>query len=433
MSLPQAAPNSSLIVAHEVRKTFEIQTHGASSLKEMVLQGFAHVGKSVTHVAVDGISFELPAGRSLAIVGSNGSGKSTLLKMISGISRPDSGTLEVRGRVAALLELGAGFHPELTGMENIFLQGSILGLSRPEILAILDDVLEFCGLGEFIHTPLKRYSSGMTVRLGFALAVHCEADILLIDEVLAVGDYAFQQRCIRKIAELRQEGRTIVLVSHSLDQVESTSDDILWLEQGKMLGFGPVEEILPQVQARATRHIVAERASEKGPNLVSALDARNASRMAQTGDAPQPWEGRARIERVRLFNSCGEETDLFRPGESATIEIEFEAFEELDILDVEIGIAGFFDLRVAWSGTEFVGLRLRNVRGRHLVRGEFAAIPFLPGMYGMTVGLLRDLAVPEVYDVQHQRYIIHVLGRVDAENAAVAPPPGRFEVPAALS
>ena len=179
-------------------KTFEMYTSQATTLKEMIVKGFFQRGEKVAHEALRDVSFDIRRGESVAIIGGNGSGKSTLLKLISGISEPTRGRIELGGRVAALLELGAGFQPELTGMENIFLQGGILAMTREQVLARLEQILDFCELGTFIHTPMKRYSSGMIVRLGFALAVFSDADILLIDEVLSVGDLAFQEKCLRK-------------------------------------------------------------------------------------------------------------------------------------------------------------------------------------------------------------------------------------------
>ena len=187
---------------------------------------------------LDGLDLDLPRGAIHALVGPNGSGKSTLLKVIGGIIRPSSGQVLRRGRVAALLELGAGFHPDLTGRENVFLNAAILGLSRDETEAKFDEIVEFSEISEFIDSQVKFYSSGMYVRLAFAIAVHVDPDILLVDEVLAVGDEQFQKKCMDKIAEFQRDGRTIVFVSHSADQVESLCDRAVVLSHGKLVYDG---------------------------------------------------------------------------------------------------------------------------------------------------------------------------------------------------
>jgi len=193
--------------------------------------------------AVDDVSFEVKGGETLGIIGFNGSGKSTLLKMINGIFWPDKGKITITGKVGALIEVGAGFHPLLTGMENIYLNAAILGMTRGEVEERFDSIVEFADIGDFIGTPVKNYSSGMFVRLGFSVAVHCNPDILLVDEVLSVGDYAFQRRCLEKIDEIRKRGVAIVLVSHNMQTINKLSDRCLWIHQGKLEGVGDAESL----------------------------------------------------------------------------------------------------------------------------------------------------------------------------------------------
>ena len=195
----------------------------------------------------------MPTGSTFGVIGSNGSGKSTLLKCLAGILQPEKGSVTVKGRVSALLELGAGFHPELSGRENVFLNGAILGLSKKEITARFDDIVEFAGLEEFIDTPVKNYSSGMFVRLGFAVAANVEPEVLLIDEVLSVGDESFQRRCAEKIDEFRRDGRTIVFVSHGLGQVAQLCEDAAWIDKGELREIGPAPKSSRRTRARATR------------------------------------------------------------------------------------------------------------------------------------------------------------------------------------
>ena len=193
--------------------------------------------------AVQDVSFEVKQGEVLGIIGPNGSGKTTLLKMINGIFMPDKGKIEVNGRVGALIEVGAGFHPLLTGRENIYVNGAILGMSKKEIDKKFDEIVEFADIGDFLDTPVKYYSSGMFVRLGFAVAVHCDPDILLVDEVLAVGDLSFSLKCHRKMSEFRQKGKTVVLVSHNMQAIRNICEKVVWLDGGKNKEIGEVHHI----------------------------------------------------------------------------------------------------------------------------------------------------------------------------------------------
>src|ERR671914_972151 len=197
-----------------------------------------------TFSAVRDVSFTLPAGRTLGVIGRNGSGKSTLLKLVAGITKPTEGAVRVNGRISALIELGAGFHPEISGRENVFINGIMLGLSKREVARRFDEIVEFAELRDFIDAPVKTYSSGMYMRLGFAVAIHVDPDVLLIDEVLAVGDQAFTAKCLDKFAEFRRRNKTILLVTHSLDLVERFCDRALWLDKGKTLAEGEPRRVV---------------------------------------------------------------------------------------------------------------------------------------------------------------------------------------------
>ncbi|HSD47805.1 MAG TPA: ABC transporter ATP-binding protein, partial [Pyrinomonadaceae bacterium] len=194
--------------------------------------------------ALKDVSFEVPRGEALGIIGHNGAGKSTILKLLSRITTPSMGEIMINGRLSALIEVGSGFHPELTGRENIYLNGSILGMLRREITDKLDSIVSFAELRQFIDTPVKRYSSGMYVRLGFSIAAHLNPDILLLDEVLAVGDAAFQQKCIQRITELKQSGTTIIFISHELPTVERICQRVVWLDAGQIREVGPSGEVV---------------------------------------------------------------------------------------------------------------------------------------------------------------------------------------------
>jgi len=201
--------------------------------------------------ALRNLSFEVQEGEAVGIIGNNGAGKSTLLKLLSRITAPTSGKIQIRGRLSALVEVGSGFHPELTGRENIYLNGSMLGMTRAEITRRVDSIVEFAGVSDYINVPVKRYSSGMYVRLGFSVAAHLDPDILLLDEVLAIGDIAFQAKCLNLIAQLREIGRTIVLISHDLGAVRRLCDRALLLHRGQMLMDGNPTEVLDRYQKMA--------------------------------------------------------------------------------------------------------------------------------------------------------------------------------------
>jgi len=236
-----------LIEFENVVQRFRIIRERPDTLREAFSKLFRHREPGFYDFqALKGVSFRIGAGESVGIIGRNGSGKSTLLKIIAGVYQPSSGKVTVRGKVAALIELAAGFHPELTGRENIVLNGLLLGLTRREIREKEDAILEFAGVGDFIDSPVKQYSSGMFMRLGFAVAVQVEPEILLMDEIFSVGDAAFQMKCLQRIDEFRDQGRTTVLVSHSMAAVRLHCRRVLLIDRGKLVADGTPDEVIPQ-------------------------------------------------------------------------------------------------------------------------------------------------------------------------------------------
>jgi ABC-type polysaccharide/polyol phosphate transport system ATPase subunit len=237
------------------------------------------------------VSFDVEPGEVLGVIGPNGAGKSTLLKLLSSITAPTEGEIRIRGRLAALIEVGSGFHPELTGRENVFLSGTILGLRRREIASRLDSIAEFAGIGEFLDVPVKWYSSGMYVRLGFAVAAQLEPDVLLVDEVLAVGDAAFQARCLQRILDLRQRGTTIVFISHDLGTVERLCDRVLLLQAGRMTAEGPARDVVTTYQRLTSPSAAPSGPAEGhgGPVAITGLTIRGADGsdrlVARSGEA----------------------------------------------------------------------------------------------------------------------------------------------------
>ncbi|MEJ5170516.1 MAG: ABC transporter ATP-binding protein [Fimbriimonadales bacterium] len=239
------------IVARDLVKDFVVSHSGANSLKTTILW-FRRARVERLRV-LDGVSFEIDKGTCVAVIGRNGAGKSTLLALLAKVYRPTSGWIRAEGRIAPLLELGAGFHPDLTGLENVFFNGVILGLSRREISRRIDQIVEFSEIGSSIDAPVRTYSSGMLARLGFAVAVHMDAEILLVDEVLSVGDLQFERKCIRRIEEFREAGGTIFFVSHHLETVRKVADRCIWLKDGRIEADGPPAEVTALYEDRMGR------------------------------------------------------------------------------------------------------------------------------------------------------------------------------------
>jgi ABC-2 type transport system ATP-binding protein len=232
-----------------VSKKFRLYKERNQSLKSAIMRGRKSVHEDFW--ALKDISFDINKGETFGLVGDNGSGKSTLLKCMAQILYPDKGSIAMQGRVAALLEVGSGFHPELSGRENIFLNGSILGMAKQEIVKKFDSIVDFSGVSEFIDQPVKNYSSGMYVRLGFSVAIHVDPDILLVDEVLAVGDETFQQKCADKFVEFRREGKTVIIVSHALGTMMTMCDRLAWLNHGELQTVGEPESVVAAYRGAA--------------------------------------------------------------------------------------------------------------------------------------------------------------------------------------
>jgi len=236
------------IEVHDVTKSFSLRH--TRSMKELIVWTLRGRGKELRNDfnALDGVSFTIEQGESVALLGFNGSGKSTMLKLISGVMLPDDGRVGVRGRVAGLIEVGAGFHPDLTGRENVYLNGAILGMSEKEIDERFDEIVAFSEIEKFIDTEVKFYSSGMFLRLAFSVAAHSEPDIFLIDEILAVGDEPFQRKCLDRIRELRRGGQTLVIVSHDLDMVQKVTERGVVLQRGRLVSDGPIKQAVAKLR-----------------------------------------------------------------------------------------------------------------------------------------------------------------------------------------
>jgi ABC-type polysaccharide/polyol phosphate transport system ATPase subunit len=399
---------------------FQLRTLKSALLERSLTEGLR---PEDTIPALQDLSFEVEKGRAFGVIGSNGSGKSTLLKILSGMIKPTRGRVEVEGRVAALIELGAGFHPEISGRENIFINGAVLGLSRREVERRYDEIVEFSGLADFIEEPVKNYSSGMYVRLGFAVAIHTEPDILLVDEVLAVGDEAFQHRCLRRIEEFLAQGRTLLLVTHSLDLVEHFADEVLWIEGGQRRAKGAPRRVadayrqaVAELEGRAHLEAKQQRQRETGEasqapveepprveesELPEVEDKRGGGRGAE--EEIRRWGSReAEILGVRLVDEKEIERYHFATGEAVVFEIEVKARQSLS--DFVFGVGVFTPRGVECWGvnTHLDGFVPARLEGKSKVRLICPSLRLAPGEYRIDVAVHARDGYPYDY---HRRYL----------------------------
>ncbi len=361
------------IVVDGLSKRFRIYHERNNTLKSAVMR------RNRAHYedfwALRDVSFEIPQGRTFGLVGDNGSGKSTLLKTLAKILFPDAGRVSTLGRVAALLEVGSGFHPELSGRDNVYLNGSILGMTRSEIDRKFDDIVAFAGteVERFIDQPVKNLSSGMYVRLGFAVAIHVDPEILLVDEVLAVGDAAFQEKCAEKFVQFKQEGRTVVVVSHSMPSVRSMCDEVAWIAGGRLVETGEAPPILD-------RYLDSTRSDQHLDDLGRVR-----------------WgSGEATIDAVTVLHG-GQATDTVRSGDDVVVRLAYTAHQRIErpvfglALDTHDGV-------YLWAhNTRDAGLEIGAIEGTGVVECRVPQLPLQPGTYTLRVSVV-DTSTTHQYD-----------------------------------
>ena len=370
--------DTNAIQVEDVWKKFRIYHERNQYLKSTLLHG--RRARYNDFWALQGVSIEIPFGATFGIIGSNGSGKSTLLKCLSGILSPDRGRMTISGRVAALLELGAGFHPELSGRENIFLNGAILGMSNREINRKLDDMVSFAGLGQFLDSPVKNYSSGMVVRLGFAVAINVDPEILIIDEVLAVGDESFQQKCYEKIEEFRRDGRTIVLVSHGLSQVTQLCEKVAWIDKGHLREVGPSYEVVGRYTG------ISHDAIQK-----------------TDGEIGDRWGTQeVSISSVELLNSRGNSVRVLNSGEQLLIRISFDSPSPVRDVVCGVRITHLHGQNVWGTNTKRRAYSIPTLHGSGYIDLTVPSLSLLEGTYDLTVAL-SDMSEVNVFDHWEKR------------------------------
>lgn len=365
------------IVVDGLSKKFRVYQEKNQYLKAAITSGGRT--KYEDFWALKDVSFTVPTGQAYGIIGSNGSGKSTLLKCLAGILTPDQGFMRANGKVAALLELGAGFHLDMTGRENISLNGAILGMTRKEIANKFDSIVNFAGLEQFIDNPVKNYSSGMIVRLGFAVAINVDPEILIIDEVLAVGDEEFQQRCFQKIEQFRREGRTIIFVSHGLGQVAQFCNDAMWLEKGKVQTIGPAYEVVSEYTG-VVHHVEQVEEQEISEEPVDR------------------WgTGEVRVTKIAMYSKDGTEAVSFNSGEPLRIRIDYNVIKPIQELVVGIRVTHLHGFNVFGSNTKRRGLVISTVPGAAFVEFTTDSLSILEGTFDLTVDI-SDNAEVRPYD-----------------------------------
>lgn len=426
--------NEVVISVKDVTKSFKVFIDKGTQLKERML--FRSRNKYENRKVLDGISFDVHRGEVIGLIGHNGCGKSTTLKLLTKIMYPDSGEITMKGRVSSLIELGAGFHPDLSGRENIYTNASIFGLTKKEIDRRLEDIIRFSELEEFIDNPIRTYSSGMYMRLAFSVAINVDADILLIDEILAVGDANFQTKCFNKLREIKSKGTTIVIVSHAMNQIEQICDRSIWIHKGKIHEQGNPREVhldyleymsqrrlereslehdlalvrqvedaqnqLLAIAAEKERKEAEKRAKEEAERLAREAEQRakeeeEARRIAEERARGRWGNGDARIEEIKVMDASGKERRLFKTGE--TIVIKFKYSVKKKVTNAVFGF-GFFNPEQVWcygTNTRIDKHENFDLEEDSEVTITLKDVPLLPSVYSVDLTIEYDDGIPVDY------------------------------------
>jgi lipopolysaccharide transport system ATP-binding protein len=409
------------ITVDHVSKKFRLYRDRASSLKEMVTRRFT--SRYEEFWAVNDVDIRIKRGQTFGLIGHNGSGKSTLLRLMAGIHPPTSGTITSHGRISALLELGAGFHPDLTGRENIYLNGSILGLSRKEVDQVIDRIISFAGLEAFIDSPVKVYSSGMYVRLGFAVAVHVEPEILFIDEVIAVGDEEFQRRCFDHLYKLRRQGVTIVLVSHAHSLMQTMCDEVAWLDHGRLVEIGDPNTVV--------KHYIEAVNVTEGERLDAEAGLAGESADGSAGRSAtrrQSSEAAVQIVQVDVLGPDGRPTRVAGSGDAMTIRLHFDATEPVDDPTFSVGIDHESGQNLVGTNTVFHQAATGRIEGRGHIDFVVPRLPLLPGTYLVDVAV-TDKSMMHTFDHRLEEVTFHVQPGSSPERSGLIDLGGHWEGP----
>lgn len=392
---------SQVIEFNHVSKQFRLRRDRPRSFQELFLSAFRLRDRRPTETIwpLRDVCFTVGRGEMVGLIGSNGAGKSTALQLVSRIIQPTEGTVTARGRVAGLLELGAGFHPDLSGRENIYLYGAIMGMTRKQVRSRLNKIVAFSELEQFIDAPVKHYSSGMYMRLGFATAVHSDADVLLVDEVLAVGDQAFQSKCHQRINELRRKGVTILFVSHNASVVRLLCDRAIWLARGKVQSIGPADDVIADYMDFVWRERRKQQDAERD-------DSDQPQEPAKISE--QRWgSGEAVIRNVLFLGRDGERHSVFRTNETFVARIIYHARELVE--RPTFGVAIYRDDGAHVNGPNSVadGYHIAAIEGDGHVDYVVETLPLMPGRYEFTAAIY-DHSSTHPYDHWHRAFPFEV-------------------------
>lgn len=396
------------IEVHNVSKKYILHREKPTLLKELFLRPFKRHETIEEFWALRDISFEIKKGETVGIIGENGAGKSTLLKILTGVTRPTSGTAKVNGGVRALLELGAGFHHELTGRENVYLNGVILGLSKSEIDQKFDEIVDFSGIGGFIDSPVRTYSSGMFVRLGFSIAVHTEPDVLIIDEILAVGDIVYRRKCKDKLNELKKKERTIILVSHNIKDLQQLCQKTIVMNKSKIIFEGNTNDAIELYVNKLSLH-------EKGGNLKNEISGLNYC-------SSHP----VIIENVKISGKDGFEKNIFDTGDMMMIEVLYTLKEKIDSLFFRIQIFSSDKTFCFGDNTDRKRIKLNTEPGKGKISIEFMELRLLGGTYLISLEFSRDAYTPSEFMMHNTLHTLYVRSQ-EHEGGGIVSLPSKWD------
>jgi ABC-type polysaccharide/polyol phosphate transport system ATPase subunit len=342
--------------------------------------------------ALDNVSFDVGKGEVVGIVGQNGSGKSTLLRAITGIYPPDKGRITIRGRIGALISVGAGFHPHMSGRENIYLNGTILGMTREQIASNLDDIIAFAELGESIDAPVSTYSSGMTVRLGFAIAVHSFPEILLADEILAVGDLQFALKCYRKLAEYKKNGGTLILVSHIIQQIRNFCTKVLWLDRSVIRAYGETQSVCDEYEA-----------------FMLEKDAISESRESYTQENILNYDPLTKIERVSFLNAQGEPSEHFISGQPIKIRLSYNFKRVVKQPVFTLSIFNSENIQIISNYSIYDRFEIESLEGTGAIDFLIENFSLKPSRYKCMLTLSEDADINKILEWHDKTYSFNIL------------------------
>ncbi len=408
------------IEVRDVTKSFKVFVDRGNTIKERAL--FRSRRKFDYRQVLKGISFEVKKGEAIGLIGHNGCGKSTTLKLLTKIIYPDSGSIEIKGRVSSLIELGAGFHPDLSGRENIYINASIFGLGKKEIDSRLDDIIAFSELEEFIDNPVRTYSSGMYMRLAFSVAINVDADVLLIDEILAVGDANFQAKCFNKLREIKAKGTTIVIVSHAMSQIEQICERSIWIHEGLIREEGTPREVHPiyldymgqkrqeiaekeaeRQSAKEEHRKQEEQVSQEEPAEPDVQEPAEDVQVPESAEM-QPQEemkrwgnGKARIKQIELIDKAGKSTTVFETGTDIKVRLHYDVFKKVEDAVIGIGIFRSDGIQCYGTNTRLDKVPYFDLEKSGVMELYLENVMLMPGVYTLDFAIESEIGIPVDY------------------------------------